>query len=131
MPMKRRWPCWIPERAKPKRAYVWAYARGGFDVSPGVVYEFCLGRGAKYPLEFLKGWSGTLISDGYGVYEQVLRQESRVGAPCFAHARRKFDELVKDNLSPVGTLAIQRIAALYQIERTVKGFTAEDRLVIR
>ena len=96
-----------------------------------MVYEFCLGRGAKYPLEFLKGWSGTLISDGYGVYEQVLKQQSRVGASCFAHARRKFDELVKDNLSPVGTQAIQRIAALYQIERTVKGFTAEDRLVIR
>ena len=120
-----------PGAGKTKRAYVWAYARGGFDVSPGVVYEFCLGRGAKYPLEFLKGWSGTLISDGYGVYDQVLKQESRVGAACFAHARRKFDELVKDNLSPVGTQAIQRIAALYQIERTVKGFTAEDRLVIR
>ena len=120
-----------PGAGKTKRAYVWAYARGGFDVSPGVVYEFCLGRGAKYPLEFLKGWSGTLISDGYGVYEQVLKQESRVGAACFAHARRKFDELVKDNLSPVGTQAIQRIAALYQIERQVKGCSAEDRQAIR
>jgi transposase len=120
-----------PGAGKTKRAYVWAYARGGFDVSPGVVYEFCLGRGAKYPLEFLKGWSGTLISDGYGVYDQVLRQESRVGAACFAHARRKFDELVKDNLSPVGTQAIQRIAALYQIERQVKGLSAEERRTIR
>ena len=86
-----------PGAGKTKRAYIWAYARSGFDVSPGVVYEFCLGRGAKYPLEFLKGWSGTLISDGYGVYDQVLKQESRVGAACFAHSRRKFDELVKDN----------------------------------
>ena len=120
-----------PGAGKTKRAYVWAYARSGFDVSPAVVYEFCLGRGAKYPLEFLKGWSGTLISDGYGVYDQVLKQETRVGAACFAHSRRKFDELVKDNLSPVGTQAIQRIAALYQIERQVKGLSAEDRLAIR
>jgi transposase len=120
-----------PGAGKTKRAYVWAYARGGFDVSPAVVYEFCLGRGAKYPLEFLKGWSGTLISDGYGVYDQVLKQETRVGAACFAHSRRKFDELVKDNLSPVGTQAIQRIAALYQIERQVKGFSPEDRQAIR
>jgi transposase len=120
-----------PGAGKTKRAYVWAYARSGLDVSPGVVYEFCLGRGAKYPLEFLKGWSGTLISDGYGVYDQVLKQETRVGAACFAHSRRKFDELVKDNLSPVGTQAIQRIAALYQIERQVKGLSAEDRLSIR
>ena len=57
---------------------------------------------AKFPLEFLKGWSGTLLCDGYGVYDQVLKEESRVGAACFAHARRKFDELIKDNLSPVG-----------------------------
>ena len=120
-----------PGAGKTKRAYIWAYARGGFDVSPGVVYEFCLGRGAKYPLEFLKGWSGTLVCDGYGAYDQVLKQEARVGAACFAHARRKFDELVKDNLSPVGTQAIQRIAALYQIERQIKGMSVEDRLAIR
>ena len=120
-----------PGAGKTKRAYVWAYARSGFDVSPGVVYEFCLGRGAKYPLEFLKGWSGTLLSDGYGVYEQVIKQETRVGAACFAHSRRKFDELVKDNLSPVGAQAIQRIAALYQIERQAKGLSPEERQAIR
>ncbi len=120
-----------PGAGKTKRAYIWAYARGGFDVSPDVVYEFCLGRGAKYPLEFLKGWSGTLVCDGYGGYDQVLLQETRVGAACLAHARRKFDELVKDNLSPVGTQALQRIAALYQIERQAKGLLAEERLAIR
>ena len=120
-----------PGAGKTKRAYVWAYARSGFDVSPGVVYEFCLGRGARYPLEFLKGWSSTLVSDGYGVYEQVFKQESRIGAACWAHARRKFDELVKDSLSPVGTQAIQRMAALYKIERQVKDFSVEDRLAAR
>lgn len=120
-----------PGAGKTKRAYIWAYARSGLDVSPGVVYEFCLGRGAKYPLEFLKGWSGTLVCDGYGGYDQVLKQESRIGAACFAHARRKFDELVKDNLSPVGAQAVQRIAALYQIERQVKGCLPPERQAIR
>lgn len=97
-----------PGAGKTKRAYIWAYARSGFDVSPGVVYGFCLGRGAKYPLEFLKGWSGTLVCDGYGGYDKVRGEETRVGAGCLAHARRKFDELIKDNLSPVGTQALQR-----------------------
>lgn len=120
-----------PGAGKTKRAYIWAYARSGFDVSPGVVYEFCVGRGAKYPLEFLKGWSGTLVCDGYGAYDQVMKQEQRVGAGCLAHARRKFDELIKDNLSPVGTQALQRIAALYKIERQVKGFSVEERQTIR
>lgn len=120
-----------PGAGKTKRAYIWAYARSGLDVSPGVVYEFCLGRGAKYPLEFLKGWSGTLVCDGYGGYDQVLKQESRIGAACFAHARRKFDELVKDNLSPVGAQAIQRIAALYNIVRQVKECLPQERQAIR
>ena len=120
-----------PGAGKTKRAYIWAYARSGFDVSPGVVYEFCLGRGAKYPLEFLKGWSGTLVCDGYGGYDQVLKKEARVGAACLAHARRKFDELTRDNLSPVGALAIQHIAALYKIERQIKGFSVDDRLAAR
>jgi hypothetical protein len=39
--------------------------------------------------------------------------------------------MTKDNLSPVGAQAIQRIAALYQIERQIKGLSAEDRLSIR
>jgi transposase len=120
-----------PGAGKTKRAYIWAYARSGFDVSPGVVYEFCVGRGAKYPLEFLKGWSGTLVCDGYGGYDQVMAQERRVSAGCLAHARRKFDELVKDNLSPVGTQAIQRIAALYKIEREIKCLSAEERHATR
>jgi transposase len=120
-----------PGAGKTKKTYIWAYARGGFDVSPGVVYEFCLGRGAKYPLEFLKGWSGTLVCDGYGGYEQVLKKDKRIGAGCLAHARRKFDELTRGNLSPVGTQAIQRIAALYQIERQIKSFSLEDRHAAR
>lgn len=60
-----------------------------------------------------------------------MKQEQRIAAGCLAHARRKFDELIKDNLSPVGTQALQRIAALYKIERQVKGFSVEDRLAIR
>jgi transposase len=44
-----------PGRGKTRRAYVWAYARGAFDSVPGVIYEFCLGRGAQYPIAFLQG----------------------------------------------------------------------------
>ena len=60
-----------------------------------------------------------------------MEQDGRIGAGCFAHARRKFDELVKYNLSPVGTQAILRIASLYKIERQIQGLSNEDRLAIR
>ena len=40
-----------PGAGKTRRAYVWAYARGRHDATPGVVYDFCLGRGAQYPVQ--------------------------------------------------------------------------------
>lgn len=38
-----------PGAAKTKRAYMWANARGAFDAVPGVVYDFCRGRGRSTP----------------------------------------------------------------------------------
>ena len=39
-----------PGAGKTKTAYMWAYARGAFDPYPGVVYDFCTGRGARSPV---------------------------------------------------------------------------------
>jgi len=70
-----------PGAGKTRKAYVWAWARSHHDPYPGVIYEFCLGRGAQYPLAFLGGkgppspelgWSGTLITDQYAGYNAVL-----------------------------------------------------------
>ena len=120
-----------PGSGKTKRAYVWAYARSAFDVLPGVVYNFCIGRAAKYPVEFLKGWSGTLVCDGYKVYESVLKLETRIEAGCMAHARRTFDQLIKENQSPVATQAVQRIAWLYRIEKEVRELPEQQRLAMK
>jgi len=54
-----------PGAGKTKKAYVWGYARSEFDRLRGVVYDFCVGRGAKYPVAFLDGWNGTLVCDDY------------------------------------------------------------------
>jgi transposase len=120
-----------PGSGKTKRAYVWAYARSSFDALPGVAYDFCIGRAAKYPVEFLKGWSGTLVCDGYKAYESVFKLETRIEAGCMAHARRKFDELIKENQSPVATQAVQRIAWLYRIEKQARELPEQQRLAMR
>lgn len=120
-----------PGSGKTKLAYIWAYARSSFDALPGVVYDFCIGRAAKYPIAFLKGWSGTLVCDGYKAYESVFKLEARIEAGCMAHARRKFDELVKDNHSPVAAEALQRIAWLYRIEKDARELSAQERLAMR
>ena len=63
-------------------------------------------------------------------------------ATCFGHARRKFYELADiaagkrrgRNAPPIAPLAIEavkRIDALFDIERSINGETAERRLTVR
>jgi transposase len=133
-----------PGAGKTKKAYVWAYARGAFDPTPGVVYDFCLGRGAQYPVAFLGGvldaddderrWRGTLVRDEYGAYDTVVDAKTcpeRIAAGCLAHARRKFDELHKANASAVAGEALQRIASIYRVERELASCSGDERLAMR
>ena len=55
----------------------------------------------------------------------------RQAAGCLAHARRKFDELIKVNRSPVAQQAVQRIALIYRVEREARELGPQDRLTIR
>ena len=102
-----------PGAGKTKRAYVWAYASSKFDPLPGVAYDFCLGRSCKYAVAFLGDWCGTLVRDEFSGYESVVKLHKRKAAGCLAHARRKFDELIRDNQSPVA------LATRLRIQRSV------------
>jgi transposase len=116
-----------PGAGKTKRAYVWGYARSVFDPQPCVVYEFCAGRAARYPVEFLKGWDGTIVCDDYKVYATVAKIGVRKEAGCAAHARRKFEELD----SPVGVEGVRRFERIYRIERAIAHLSSERRLEVR
>jgi len=120
-----------PGTGKTVKAYVWAYARGEHDDTPGVIYDFCTGRGSKFPAGFLAQWTGTLTCDDYSAYDVIFKREGSTEAGCLAHARRRFDELVKANASPVAAQAIVRIARIYRLESQTREMTAAQRLVHR
>jgi hypothetical protein len=100
----------------------WAWARSHHDPQPGVIYQFCLGRGSQYPLAFpgCKGppypepaWNGTLITDQYAAYNALLDAKvypHRKSAVRAAHARRRFEELSPrgHRAGAVATEALQR-----------------------
>jgi hypothetical protein len=48
-----------------------------------------------------------------------------------AHVRRKFYDLYVANKSPVAAEALERIAALYAIEREIRGRPPDERREIR
>jgi transposase len=135
-----------PGRGKTKKAFVWAYARSPLDGPPGVIYDFCTGRGAQYPLAFLGGqgppyaepaWCGTLLSDQYAAYGPVLDPKvhpGRQSAGCAAHARRCFEKLTKPgtgvvaSASAVAEEAMRRWARIYCVERFLADVKPEERL---
>ena len=82
-------------------------------------------------MAFLHGWAGTLVRDECKGYDSVVTQDGRTGAGCLAHARRKFDELIKVNQGPVALQAVQRIALIYRVEREAQALTAEVRRAMR
>jgi transposase len=57
--------------------------------------------------------------------------DGRFTANCLAHARGKYDELVKANASEVAKQAIQRIAWLDRVEADARDKTSEQRLQMR
>lgn len=130
-----------PGAGKTKKVYVWAWARSHHDPHPGVVYEFCLGRGAQYPLAFLGGkgppsaepaWNGTLITDQYAGYNGVLDAKvypQRKSAACAAHARRRFEELSRggSSASAVATEAMLRWSRIYRAEAAFAEMGCEER----
>jgi transposase len=52
-------------------------------------------------------------------------------AACWAHLRRDFHDVWKATNSPIAKQALDRIGALYDIERRITGTSAAQRLAVR
>ncbi len=140
-----RAPVLDPGRHKTKTGYFWALARDdrpwNGDDPPGVAYFYAPGRSGSFAEKFLNGFNGILQVDGYAGYNRLTKSGAggRLGrgdeplqlAYCWAHARRKLYEVVKNSTAPIAQDGLNRIAELYAIEADIKGQSAEDRLTQR
>jgi transposase len=123
-----------PGRGKTKTGRLWCYARDdqpfGGQAAPAVLYCYSPDRKAEHPRQHLAGFRGILQADGYagyaGLYDRGVTE-----AACWAHARRKFFDVHASTQSPLALEALQRIAALYAIEATIRGQPADTRLAAR
>ena len=82
-------------------------------------------------MALLHGWADILVRDQFKGYQSMVKQHGRTGAGCLAHLRRKFDELIKVDQSPVALQAVQRIALIYRVEREAQDLMADARLAMR
>ena len=123
-----------PGRGTTKTGRLWCYVRDdrpfGGTAPPAVLYRYSPDRKGEHPRTHLAGFHGILQADGYTGYAG-LYQRGVTEAACMAHCRRPFFDLHASTGSPLALEALQRIAALYAIEATIRGQSPEVRLAVR
>jgi transposase len=145
----------VPVMAKRKTdtARLWVYVRddrpfAGSD-PPAALFHYSRDRRGEHPRAHLASWSGLLQADAYGGYNELYKDGRAPGpvieAGCFAHARRKFFELADvegaarkksrgertGTIYPIALEAVQKLDALFDIERAINGLGPAERLAVR
>src|SRR5208283_4951930 len=128
-------PVLAPGNGKTKTGRLWTYVRDdrpAGDTTPAAVwFAYTPDRKGEHPQAHLSKFTGTLQADGYAGFDQVYEAGHIQEAACWAHVRRKFYDLHAAHKSPVAAEAMQRIGALYAIEKEIRGRSPEERRAIR
>lgn len=102
-----------------KTSYMWGITSSKFD-NPILLYFYRDNLRHENASELLRDFKGYVHSDGYKAYQHIY---GTVNVACFAHARRKYVELIKSitdsKSSKFYTLAVEWrsfTGQLYQIE---------------
>lgn len=95
-----------------KSWYVW-----GLSAQDSVYYHFANTRSAEAANELLAGYNGTVMTDGYAVYQSLKKSGKKFElAHCWAHVRRKFIEAEK-SFPKKSAAVLNLIGELYKIEK--------------
>ena len=119
-------------RPASSKSYMWVYRSAENDIHPAVIYEYQKTRNAEHPREFLKGFKGILVTDGYQAYHKLAKESDDLQvAGCWVHARRPFANVVKAlGKKAKGSLAEQaakKISYMYHIDNQLKDLSPKDR----
>src|SRR5712692_4292807 len=126
-------------KGKTRTGRLWTYVRddwpfGGPD-PPAAVFFYSPDRGGAHPEQHLAGYAGLMQADAYAGFNRLYEASRRGGpiteASCWAHARRKFFDLARINKAPIAIEAVERIDALFAIEREINGKPPPERMRVR
>jgi transposase len=145
----------VPVLAKGKTdtGRCWVYVRddrpfGGPD-PPAAMFYYSRDRAGEHPQAHLADYAGIFQADAFGGYNKLYEAGRKpapiVEAACWVHARRPFfimADLVANArraaqgrtpgvISPLALEAVRRIDALFEIERSINGHSAERRRAVR
>ena len=102
---------------KTSKSWMFVYC-GGNRSFPSIVYDHQSTRSGKSAHDFLKEFKGYLQTDAFKGYNIFKSNSSVKLVGCWAHARRKYHDVVKITKTPgLAHEAMKYIRKLYQIEK--------------
>jgi transposase len=118
------------EKHKTINGYIWMIRAVTEDL---VFFHYDYGsRAQKVALQLFKDYQGVIQTDGYAVYDIYENKKGVLPIGCWAHARRKFEEALKeDNFR--ASYALNQIGLLYKVERRAdkENLSDEERSELR
>ncbi|MDA3928873.1 MAG: IS66 family transposase [Prolixibacteraceae bacterium] len=118
------------EKHKTVKGYLWMIRA----VIPNLVlFHYDHGsRAQKVALHLFKNYQGVIQTDGYAVYDMYENKKGVLPIGCWAHARRKFEEALKEDKARA-EYALEQIGLLYDVERQAdqESLSYEQRADLR
>jgi transposase len=128
----------VPVLAKGKcrTGRLWTYVRDDRPFAgTAAAFFYSADRGAVHPDAHLATYAGLMQADAYAGFNRLYEASRKPGpiieAMCWAHARRKFFDLARLNKAPIAIEAVERIDALFAIERDINGKPPPERARVR
>ncbi len=143
----------VLSKGKTDTGRCWIYVRDdrpfGGTGPPAAMFYYSRDRKGEHPQAHLARYAGILQADAYDGYNRLYQAGRSPGpileAACWVHARRPFFAMadVEENarrkasgkkeiaLSPIAIEIVHRIDALFEIERSINGKRADERLAVR
>ena len=124
-------PLLCPERGRTRSAYL--YAQYGDAAHPYVCFAFAAYKNEENVRRIVGDYEGYLQSDAYICYELITATSGDriLAVGCWAHARRKFEPLIRDGPHPQAAWILGEIQKLYDIEDRAREMTDDQRLALR
>ena len=102
---------------------LWTYA-----VPDAVHLRYAESRAGQWPGEFLGNYHGYIVGDAYAGHDALFLDGTRTRIGCWAHVRRKFEEIHKQETEAVAML--RRIGRLYRLEEHVRLIGADENAIM-
>jgi transposase len=117
-----------------QKSYIWL--KTSKDKYPIVLMKYSSNRNEKTAESLFDGFTGYMQTDGYAGYNIVANKEGVTQLGCWAHARRKFADIIKSGVSDTSSKRyakelVEMVAKLYKIEKDIKDDPPETKRKIR